>query len=210
MNSNDEDDFYYEEEVEESIDELQQESKINIDRYSNIIAHNNSINGLDVQSIVKCITIDKSQILNWDHVIFTIDLTKLSSIDGEQIQSLVIPNFVEEVQGVLDSELGYNQSIINLVKEVYIPRSVVVLGECALAMYRHLETIEVDRNSNLRVIEQYAISYDKLKEVNISECKKLYCISDTAFYKSKINSLIINDKIQLKDNTGINNLIIKN
>ena len=60
--------------------------------------------GIKLIDIAACISIDKSDIYNETHVIFTINLNKLKDINNEPIREFKVPDFVEELQSVGDKE----------------------------------------------------------------------------------------------------------
>lgn len=149
--------------------------------------------GIKLIDIAACISIDKSDIYNETHVIFTINLNKLKDINNEPIREFKVPDFVEELQSVGDkegTEFGYNQSHKNFIKTISIGKELKILASNVFALYKNLENINFEKDSQLIFIGSGAFACcEKLKILDLRNCTELDEIHDGALDGSGIETL---------------------
>lgn len=180
-----------------------------------LFINNNSIvsyQGIDKEKITELISLDKSDIVPWEHVKLTISVEKLRPITGERLKELIIPSFVEEIGGIDDSIFGHNDTTINHLKYVRIPKNVIVIAPHTFSMYSKLERIIFENNSKLLSLGDYAFACcDNIHTLDLSECKYLEEIKGNVFKHSNIKNLKLNSNLKHIDtleNTNIEKIII--
>ena len=208
LNEND-DTSTYEEDSESLVNEAK--SFINKShKFSNV-----TYQGISVLSICESITLGNSSIMPWNHVKFTIDVNKLKDLNNDRIIELYIPSFVEELESIGDkaeTEFGYNQAYRNNLKEVFIPKNIVVIADNTFAFYKKLEKISFEKDCKLMYLGEQAFACcEKLQMVDLQNCIYLDEIRNNTFANSAVKVLKINSTIQSicsLENTNIETVFI--
>ena len=155
--------------------------------------------GISLSDIADCIKIGKTYTMPWEHVTFVIDIGKLKYISGDKLEELHIPDFVEEIQGIEDNGtagFGFNQTLRNKIKRIYIPKSVVTIKQNTFAFYTKLERVKIEEDSKLMEIGDNAFAYcNRLHKMNFKNCRYLDKLSMKVFNNTDITDLKINDNI---------------
>lgn len=163
-----------------------------------------TIQGIPASSIAECISICKTDIMPWEHTVFTIDVNKLKNIGNIRLSELKIPAFIEEVQSIGDkaeTEFGFNQSHRNYLKTIYIPKSVAVIADNTFAFYKNLENVIFEDESKLIYIGEQAFACcEKLHSIDFRKCKELDSIHCNVFSGTHIETLKLAKVLENLDN----------
>lgn len=189
----------------------------NLISQAKLFMNNNSIysyQGINKENISKLISLSESDIIPWEHVKLTISIEKLRPITGERLKELIIPSFIEELAGTNNSIFGQNDTTINHLKYVRIPRNVIVIAPHTFSMYTKLEKVIFENNSKLLSLGDYAFACcDNIHTLDLSECGYLDIIKGNVFKHSNIKVLKLNSNLKHIDtleDTNIEKIIIDN
>lgn len=187
----------------------------NLISQAKLFIENNSISsyqGINKENISKLISLSESDIIPWEHVKLTISVEKLRPITGERLKELIIPSFVEELEGTKNSIFGQNDTTINSLKYVRIPRNVLVIAPHTFSMYTKLEKVIFENNSKLLSLGEYTFACcDSIHTLDLSECRYLEEIKGNVFKNSNIKVLKLNSSLKHIDtleDTNIEKVVI--
>lgn len=167
--------------------------------------------GIDKHSYIDCISIGKTERMPWEHVKFTIDVSKLKDLAYNKLEEFIVPAFVEELESIgEDGEdgFGFNQTCRNILKFIEIPSSVVLIAPYTFAFYKKLQTIKFMKDCKLIYLGTQAFAgCESLHTLDLRNCKDLDEICEGAFDLSNITILKINSN--LKNMCKLDNTIIE-
>lgn len=174
-------------------------------RYKSRVSENinRTVQGIKFVSLCQCISIEKTEIMPWEHTVFTLDVNVLKNIDNRKLSDFRVPPFIEEIRSIEnkgDQGFGYNQAWRNGLKYIYIPKSVAVIAHNTFAFYRKLNKIEFEKESKLIFIGNYAFGYcESLHSLDFRNCKNLDSIGHNVFEGSSIKTLKISENTSAKE-----------
>jgi hypothetical protein len=171
--------------------------------------------GIKSTDFINAISIGKSDIMPWEHVSFTLDVSKLKDVSGNKLDSLTIPSFVEELRSICDKGeigFGFNQTARNKLRVIEIPSSVVVIAQNTFAMYKKLEEVIFENNCKLMILGNYTFfNCTSLHTLDLRNCEYLSDIPKNVFEQSGIKILKLNSGVQSMyplENTEISTVYI--
>lgn len=213
----DEFDFLVSEEVEKTYLEESQEY---IERAKEFIKniHSKTYQGIKSENIISCIKIGQTATMPWEHVSMILDVSKLRTIDGARLEQFDIPNFVEELSSIGESEVSFNESWRNNLKYIHIPASVAVIANNTFALYNKLSTVDFEDDSRLIQLGDNAFAGCKsLVTLDLRKCEYLDSLAENTFsISNKLTTLKVTDAIdktslqQAVKNSAIKNVVINN
>lgn len=155
--------------------------------------------GISVNNICRCLYCKKTEIADWEHVMFFIDLGILKDVNNDRLTELYVPTFVEEIQGScnkVNTEFGFNQTARNNIEYIKIPKLVTIIAPSTFAFYKKLESIQFEEKSKLIYLGDYAFANcEKLSTLDLSKCEMLDTIKQHTFENSGIKHLKISTNI---------------
>lgn len=158
--------------------------------------------GILIDNFSNMLSYNKTEIINWEHVTFTLDVKEMRDVSEHKLQDLVIPDFVEEIKGIGDtgSGFGFNDGSRGNIRHVSIPENLLVIDDNTFAFHRKLESITFDRNSSLMYIGKQAFAYcENLSNLDLSNCEYLENLYKGTFMYSGITKLHLNENIRFID-----------
>lgn len=187
---------------DESETEYNHDSHKCVNRAIKFLENKASYQGIDKDKFKDLICIGESDTIPWNHVKLTLSVDKLRLITGERLKEFIIPSFVEEIEGTNDSIFGHNDTTINIVKYLYIPKSTIMIAPHAFSMYTKLEKVEFEEDSELLSLGDYAFACcDKLHTLDLTNCKYLDDIKENTFKNSDLKVLKINSNLLKNKNS---------
>lgn len=177
------------------------ESNELIEKAETFIKTSDSTNqGIEMKKIKKSLSFEETNLMPWKHVSITIDVSRLKPISNTKLTSFSIYDFIEEVIGICDNgdtEFGYNQSIRNNLEYLKVSSNVCVINPSAFAFYKKLERVIFEENSKLIYIGENTFACcEKLKELDLRNCKYLDDIPENLIAKSGVRVLKLNRNIK--------------
>lgn len=153
---------------------------------------NKTFRGIDSSKYFKSFSIDETDIIPWKHISYKIDFNNLLTINNNTSNELEILDFVEEVSSIGNTSIGYNQTLLNFVKTIILPKSLSIIHTNTFSYYSKLENVKIAKESRLKAIAKCAFSGTvRLKKLDLTMCKELILIDDGAFDDSALEILKI-------------------
>lgn len=187
------------------------------DAYKFLNDTKNTYQGIEIKNIKELISIGKTQSIPWNHVVFTIDVSRLKPISGDYLRDFIVPSFVEELNNIgynNGTEFGYNQAYRNKLKHIEIPSNIIVMSNNIFTMNFNLEKVSFKPDCKLLKLGNNAFSLcDKLNTLDLRNCVYLDTLDEKVFTDSNIIKLKINSNIQHMnplENTKIQYIYIDN
>lgn len=199
--------------LEENQEEnLEEASKIYISEYNKFCKSNmQTYSGVYKDSIQQCITLDKTDVIPWEHISIVIDISKIRDISKPRITEFKVPEFIEEIQCLGDSNsgFGFNEYDRNHLKSIMIPSSVYCISKEAFKLYRKLESVHFQDDSRLNIVQDEAFAYcENITDLDLYKCSKLKTLGKNVFVESNIKVLKLNSRTRNFQPETFNSCII--